>query len=66
MGQPSGRSANVQNAVDYAKRARESADRGDHRHAVYLLMIAVNNLAGELDNINEILVMAKIEADPNR
>lgn len=66
MGKPPGRSANVQNAVDYAKRAKESADRGDHKHAVYLLMIAVNNLAGELDNIDEILVMAKIVAEPNR
>jgi hypothetical protein len=61
MGEPK-RGANIQNAIDAAKRATKFADQGDYKHAFYHLMLAVNNLAFELENVNEILVISKIVA----
>ena len=60
MSQPPERGPNIQAAFDYAKHAWEFSERGDYKHAVYHLMIAVNRLGMELENVNEILIMKKI------
>jgi hypothetical protein len=61
VGEPK-RGANIQNAFDATKRATKFADQGDYKHAFFQLMIAVNNLAFELENVNEILVINKLVA----
>lgn len=60
MSEPSRGSFYTQSAVDMGKRAKEFAERGDNRMAIFLLMAAVGMLADGLDDVTASLVKANI------
>lgn len=60
MSKSSRGSVYTQSADDMGKQAKEFAERGDYRNAVFMLMVAVGMLADELDDVTASLVKANI------